>query len=107
MHRAFLARLMKTYTAHIIYRIECSGVRMEQYEEQWRLILASNENEALIKSREVATQQECMFIDRHGRAVSWKFIAVKDIQEVDLAHGALLTSSVKEVTPIADPIWTE
>lgn len=80
---------------------------MEQYEEQWRLILATDENDALTRSREVAKEQECMFIDRHGRAVSWKFIAVKDIQEVDLAHGGLLMSSVKEVTPIADPIWTE
>ena len=80
---------------------------MEQYEEQWRLILAADENEALTNSRKVAMKEECMFIDRHGRAVSWKFIAVKDIQEIDLTHGALLTSSVKEVTPIADPIWTE
>ncbi len=80
---------------------------MEQYEEQWRLILATDENDALTRSREVAKEQECMFIDRHGRAISWKFIAVKDIQEVDLAHGGLLMSSVKEVTPIADPIWTE
>ncbi|MBL7717675.1 MAG: DUF4288 domain-containing protein [Flavipsychrobacter sp.] len=98
---------MKTYIAHIIYRIICSGVTTEQYEEQWRLILAEDHNAALRNAREVAGQEESMFVDRHGRTVNWQLVAIKDIQETDLAHGSLLTSLVNEVRPITDPLWVE
>jgi hypothetical protein len=98
---------MKTFIAQMIYRIECAGVDTEQYEEQWRLVIGVDNNDALNKSREIAKGEESMFVDRHGRTVNWKLIAVKDIQEVNLEHGALLISSVREITPIADPVWIE
>lgn len=98
---------MKTFIAQIIYRIECAGVDTEQYEEQWRLVMATDLNEALESSREIAKGEESMFVDRQGRTINWKLVAVKDIQEVNLEHGTLLISTVKEVTPIADPIWIE
>jgi hypothetical protein len=98
---------MKTFVAQIIYRIECAGVEMEQYEEQWRLVMGADGIEALDNSRTIAKEEESIFIDRHGRTVSWKLIAVKYLQEIDLTHGALLMSQVKEITPIADPIWIE
>lgn len=98
---------MKTFIAQIIYRIECAGVDTEQYEEQWRLVMGTNINEALESARVIAKGEESMFVDRHGRTINWKLVAVKDIQEVNLEHGALLISSVREVTPIADPVWIE
>ena len=98
---------MKTYTVQIIYRIKCSGTGTEQYEEQWRVVFAKDEHDALQQARVVAKQEESTFIDRHGRTIYWQMVAIKDIQEVDLKHGALLFSTVKEVEPIAAPVWTE
>ena len=98
---------MKAYTAQIIYRILCEGVSTEQYEEQWRLVIARNEAEALTSAREFAREEETLFVDRHGRTVNWKLVAVKDIQPVALEHGSLLFSTVKEAAVVADPLWTE
>ncbi len=98
---------MNTYTAQIIYRINCSGACTEQYEEQWRLIFAEDSREALTQARKVAKEEECTFIDRHGRTIAWQMVAIKDIQEISLKQGALLFSAVKEVEPIAAPVWTE
>lgn len=96
---------MNPYTAQIIYRIKCESIGTEQYDEQWRLIFAEDDRDALYKARVIAKKEEATFVDRHGRTVQWELIAVKDLQSVDLAHGALLFSSVKEVEPIAAPLW--
>jgi hypothetical protein len=96
---------MKTFTAQIIYKIECEGIGSEQYEEQWRLILAEDEDAALKEARRVAADDAASFVDRHGRRVAWKLLAVKDLNEVDLHNGTLLFSVVKEVEPVAAPLW--
>lgn len=96
---------MKAYTAQIIYRITCQDVHCEQYEEQWRLIFAHDERAALEEARKVAAKDECTFVDRHGRRVTWQLVAVKDLNEIEVENGALLFSTVKEVEPIATPLW--
>jgi hypothetical protein len=88
---------MQVFTAQIIYRIKCEGVLSEQYEEQWRIVYADNQNDALAKAREVALQEESTFIDRHGRTVQWQLVSVKSIQQVELKHGTLLFSELKEM----------
>lgn len=98
---------MQAYTSQIIYRIKCEGVISEQYEEQWRIIFADDERDALMKARDVAREEEATFVDRRGRTVSWQLVAVKSLQAIELKHGSLLFSAVKEVEPIADPIWEE
>lgn len=98
---------MNTYTAQIIYRIKCSGTKTEQYEEQWRLIFGNNEREALEQARTIALDEEATFIDRHGRTIVWEMVAVKDLQQVELRNGTLLMSTVKEVEPIAAPVYME
>lgn len=92
--------------AHIIYRIVCEKVSTEQYEEQWRILYAADERTALEESRRLGAAEETSFIDRHGRVVKWELIAVKSLQEVSLGHGALLFSEVKEIEPIAAPVWS-
>lgn len=98
---------MNAYTAQIIYRIKCAGIAIEQYEEQWRLIMADNEREALANARSTGSEEETTFVDRHGRAIQWQMVAVKDIQPVELKNGALLFSAIKEVEPVAAPLWAE
>ncbi len=98
---------MNVFTAQIIYRIKCSSIVSEQYEEQWRLVYAEDEREALDKAREIGMDEEATFVDRHGRTVFWEMIAVKDLQEVQLRQGAMLFSTVREVEPIAAPLWAQ
>ncbi len=97
---------MKSFAAHIIYRIICSKMKTEQYEEQWRILYATDERAALEEARKLGKNEECTFTDRYGRTVTWEMIAVKELNEVIMQHGALLFSTVKEVEPIADPVWT-
>jgi len=96
---------MKSFTARIIYKIECEGVSTEQYEEQWRLIFADDERQALQQARELAVTEVSAFPDRHGRTISWKLIAIKDLQETPLQHGTLLFSVIREAEPVAAPVW--
>lgn len=98
---------MNTYTAQIIYRIKCNGTGTEQYEEQWRLIFGEDERDAINKARAVAKKDEATFVDRHGRTVVWQMVAIKDLQQIEIEQGALLFSTVKEVEPIAAPVWAE
>ncbi len=96
---------MSSFTAQIIYRIECDGLPTDQYEEQWRLVYADNEDQALLIARETGTNEETTFIDRHGRTMCWRMLAVKDIQPVELKNGGLLFSMVREAEMVAAPLW--
>lgn len=98
---------MNAYIAQIIYRISCIDVHCEQYEEQLRLVFADDERIALEEAKRIAALEECSFVDRRGRRVTWQMIAVKDLQQVDLSNGSLLFSTVKEVEPIATPLWEQ
>src|SRR5690606_9623608 len=98
---------MKSFTAQIIYRFLCEEVFTEQYEEQWRIVFADDERAALKEAQALGRSEECSFNDRHGRTIVWEMIAVKEIQEVPIQHGALIHSTVKEVEPIAAPVWTK
>lgn len=97
---------MEVFTAQIIYRIKSGSSNTEQYEEQWRLVYAEDEYEALEAAREIGKEEEATFVDRHGRTVCWELVAVKDLQQVHLKQGAILFSTVKEIEPIAAPLWT-
>lgn len=96
---------MNSFTAQIIYRINCEGVATEQYEEQWRIIFATDERNAIEEAKRTGKEEECNFSDRHGRRIEWKMIAIKEIKKIDISHGALLFSMLKEVEPIAAPTW--
>ncbi|MBS1688820.1 MAG: DUF4288 domain-containing protein [Bacteroidetes bacterium] len=96
---------MKTFVAQIVYRIECEEQSTDQYEEQWRLIFAEDEPLALKEAQKVAKDEEATIIDRHGRTIIWKLVAVKDLQPIEIGNGELLFSVVKEVEPIAAPVW--
>lgn len=96
---------MRSFTAQIIYRIECEGLPTDQYEEQWRLIYADNEEQALAIAREMGKNEDATFIDRHGRTMCWRMLAVKDLQPVELKNGGLLFSMVREAEMVAAPLW--
>lgn len=93
------------YIARLVYRISCAGIYDEQYEEQWRLIIAADAHAAVVAARSLGRTEEESFTDQQGRTITWQLIAVKDLQAVDLCHGALLASVIKEAAPVAAPLW--
>ncbi len=95
----------QSYVARLIFRITCAGIFEEQYEEQWRLIFADDEREALAAARSLGSAEEDSFTDNRGRTIAWQLVAVKDLQPVTLSHGSLLASVIKEVAPVAEPVW--
>ena len=97
---------MRSFTAQIIYSIECEGLFTDQYEEQWRLVYAEDEHSALTAARTAGKNEEATFIDRHGRTICWKMLAVKDLQPIELTHGGLLFSMVHEPAAVAAPLWS-
>ncbi len=96
---------MNTFTANIIYRIELEGQSTDQYEEQVRLVFADTIENALAEARSIGQVEEAIFVDRHGRSVCWRMLAVKDIQPVELKNGGLLFSKVHEPEIVAAPVW--
>lgn len=96
---------MKAFTAQIIYRIECDGHFTDQYEEQWRLVFAEDELQAVTEARNTGYHEETTFVDRHGRTIFWRMLAVKDLQPVELVNGGLLFSTVREAEMIPAPVW--
>ena len=106
--KVFIAQIpMKTFVAQMIYSIACDNMLTGEYEEQWRLVYAGDETLALAEARKIAADEETTFIDRHGRSISWKLVAVKELQAVTLEHGSQLFSLVKEVEPVVAPVWAE
>jgi hypothetical protein len=96
---------MQTFTAQIVYRIECEGQPTDQYEEQWRLVFADSMETALKEARKTGMTEEATFIDRHGRTICWRMLAVKDLQPVELKNGGLLFSMVREPELVPVPLW--
>lgn len=97
---------MKSFTAQIIYRIECEGMPTDQYEEQWRLVYGPDETAALDEARKAGKAEETTFIDRQGRTICWRMLAVKDLQPIELKNGGLLFSMVHEAELVAAPLWS-
>lgn len=96
---------MRAFTAQIIYRIECDGRFTDQYEEQWRLVFADDEQKAVTEARATGQNEETTFVDRHGRTIYWRMLAVKDLRPVELVNGGLLFSTVREAEMIPAPVW--
>lgn len=96
---------MKTFISQLVYAIKCDGAFTDQYDEQFRLIYANNKEEALAIAKETGLQKSEEIVDRRGRKIFWEMLAVKDVREIQLEQGGLLTSSVIDTTPIVAPLW--
>jgi Domain of unknown function (DUF4288) len=96
---------MNSFSAQIIYRIECDGIPTDQYEEQWRLVYGSTIQEALDEALDAGKNEETTIIDRHGRAINWRMLAVKDIQPIEIKHRGLLVSMIRDAELIPAPLW--
>lgn len=89
---------MNWYLAKVVYRIICGdGYHKPQFDEQLRLIQASDKLEAYSKAREIGYNEQDSFLNDNQRLIEWKFIDVSELHQVNaLIDGAELYSKVTE-----------
>lgn len=89
---------MKCYIAVIVYRIFCGeGNHTAQFDEQLRLIFATNFNHALEKAKDIGLNEEDNCYKDPGKPVQWKFINIKELFLVnEWIDGAEIYSSIQE-----------
>ena len=102
----FMKAELKAFIAQLIYRIECNGLSTDQYEEQWRLVYAEHEMQAIEMAKAIGAKDADTLVDRHGRYIEWKLLAIKDLQQTGLDNGTLLFSVIKDAELVAAPVWS-
>jgi len=89
---------MNWYLAKIVYRIICGdGDHTAQFDEQLRLIYASNKEEAFHKAQQTGKKEEETFFNLKNEMVKWQFINVSELYRVgEMIDGAELYSRIEE-----------
>jgi hypothetical protein len=90
---------MNWYVTKIIYQIICGqGEHTAQFDEQLRLISASDETEAYGKAEATGYAEEEVFCNDKQELVQWKFIGVAELYKLShLIDGAEIYSRITEV----------
>lgn len=96
---------MRTYISHIIFSITCNFSFTGQYDEQWRMVYAHDEEEAIQEAKNIGKHESGLFVDRHGRTIGWELVAIKEVKELEIGHGKLMTSKITDTSEIAAPLW--
>ncbi len=89
---------MKWFTAKIVFGIHHSSQEaITQYDEQIRVIKARDEHEAFLKARMLGVREEYSFTNENEEEVSWTFVDVTDLTEMDeLTDGMEIYSRIHE-----------
>lgn len=89
---------MNWYLAKITYRIICGhGKHTPQFDEQLRLISATNELDALIKARLLGEAGSQSFFNNDHQLVQWQFLNITELHCIsEWTDGAEIYSSITE-----------
>ena len=90
---------MKWYLAKMVYRIICGdGRHTPQFDEQLRLIVASNGSEAFDKAVTMGMKEQESFLNQKNEWVQWQFVNVPEVYRLSkLIDGAEIYSRINEV----------
>lgn len=90
---------MKWYLAKIIFNININeGYNQSQFDEQWRIIEATDQNMALEKAINIGKCEEQIFANQNNENIHWKFIDVMELSELpELIDGAEIYSNTIEI----------
>jgi hypothetical protein len=84
---------MNWYISKLVFEIAIADSPLRQYDVQYRLVQAGNADEALEHTFALGREEDVVFVNTQGQAVSWHFTGVATLQQLGvLAHGALLVS---------------
>ena len=89
---------MNWYLAKMVFRIICGeGEHTAQFDEQLRLVAATNKEEAFRKAQEMGQQDEETFYNRKEQLVQWQFINISELYRLsELIDGAEVYSRIEE-----------
>ena len=89
---------MNWYLAKLVYRIICGqGLHTPQFDEQLRLIEATDEQQAFEKASAIGLQEQDAFYNDQKKLVQWKFINIAELYKLSgLLDGAELYSRIQE-----------
>jgi hypothetical protein len=89
---------MNWYLTKLVYQIICGdGNHTPQFDEQLRLIKASNSAQALHKARNIGNAESETFFNDEQQIVQWKFIDVCGLSTItELTDGAEVFSQIHE-----------
>lgn len=89
---------MNWYLTKIVFRIICGeGQHTPQFDEQLRLIAASDESEAFEKAMATGQREQDDFYNHEQQLVQWKFINVAELYKLSgLLDGAEMYSRIQE-----------
>jgi hypothetical protein len=90
---------MKWYLAKMVYQIVCGdGQHTAQFDEQLRLIVANNEDEAFEKALSFGRKEQESFLNQKNQLVRWQFVNVPELYRLSkLIDGAEIYSRINEV----------
>jgi hypothetical protein len=89
---------MNWYLTKIVYQIICGdGHHTPQFDEQLRLVLAEDEQQAFSKAKHIGLMEEESFLNQQQHLVRWKFIDVCELYKLsELIDGAEIYSRIQE-----------
>ncbi|MBS1756080.1 MAG: DUF4288 domain-containing protein [Bacteroidetes bacterium] len=89
---------MKWYLAKVVFRIICGdGEHAAQFDEQLRLIAATDTLSALEKAIALGKKEQENFMNGNQQLVQWKFVNISELLPLNnFTDGAELYSSVLE-----------
>lgn len=89
---------MKWYLVKLVFNISHdTNTPSIEFDEQFRLVHAHNEEEAFVKARFIGVKNENSFENQDGDSVNWNFVDVAFIKEIeDLTDGLELFSNSHE-----------
>jgi len=89
---------MNWYLAKIVFRIVCgNGDHTAQFDEQLRLLSATDKQEAFSKAQTAGKKGEDTFFNKNEQLVQWQFINVSELYQLSgLIDGAELYSRIEE-----------
>ena len=89
---------MNWYLSKLVFRIICGeGQHTPQFDEQLRIIQASDEQEAFDKAMVIGDKEQDGFYNHEQKLVQWKFINVAELYKLSgLLDGAEVYSRIIE-----------
>jgi hypothetical protein len=89
---------MNWYLVKLIYQIICGdGMHTAQFDEQLRIIAATDDMNALTKAQLLGHREQETFYNNKEKLVQWKFIDVSEMNRIDsFFDGAELYSRINE-----------
>lgn len=90
---------MNWYVAKLVYQIVRGNSSTGEFDVQWRIIQADEQDWAVEKSNTLGRLGESIFFNSHKQEVHWKFLGVVDLIKIKtLDDTTLLYSQTEEPT---------